>query len=169
MILFFQLLLQIVSLPLLLFVTESFTEQDTSSCFVQLMIPDHTIFCSGTESALDKLWTGTRTGTVALYKHYKLYKPNKPNKTRVCKYAPARSSSENELVKEWTGEKENMVRYVSRIRSSDLLNCLDQESLKSRVTICNVRASSEYVRTFQKRTYLCLTVLLPLLYQSSFL
>jgi|SRR5690606_2119132 hypothetical protein len=113
------------------------------------MRPDHTIFCMGTESALDKLWTGTRTSSVALYKHYKLYKHNKQNKTRVCKCAPARSSSRNELVKEWTGEKKNMVRYVSRIRRSDLLNYLGKESLKNRVTICNVRASSEYVRTFQ--------------------
>lgn len=70
------------------------------------MRPDHTIFCMGTESALDKLWTGTRTSSVALYKHYKLYKHNKQNKTRVCKCAPARSSSRNELVRKWAGEKE---------------------------------------------------------------
>ena len=69
------------------------------------MIPDHTIFCMGTESALDKLWTSTGTSTGALYKHYKLYKHNKPNKTRVSKCATARSSSENELVMKWAGEK----------------------------------------------------------------
>ena len=83
MILFIQLLLQVVSLPLLLFVSRSFIEQDSRSYFVQLMIPDHTIFCMGTESALGRLWTSTGTSTVALYKHYKLYKHNKPNKTRV--------------------------------------------------------------------------------------
>lgn len=107
MTLLIQLLLQVVSLPLLLFMSGSFIEQDSRSYFVQLMRPDHTIFCPGTESALDKLWTGTRTSTGALYKHYKLYKHNKQNKTRVCKCAPARGCSENEFVREWAGEKEN--------------------------------------------------------------
>ena len=105
MILFIQLLLQVVSLPLLPFLSGSFIEQDSRSYFVQLMRPNHTIFCSGTESALDKLWTSTGTSTIALYKHYKLYKHNKQNKTRVSKCAPARSSSEDELVRKWAGEK----------------------------------------------------------------
>ncbi len=106
MILFIQLLLQIVSIPLFLFVSGSTIEQDCSTNFVQPATRYQTNFWLSSREAPDKLWTSTWTGSVALYKHYKLYKHNKPNKTRVSKYAPAPSSSENELVREWAGEKE---------------------------------------------------------------
>ena len=113
MILFIQLLLQIVTVSLFLFVTRSTIEQDCSTNFVQPATRDQTNFWPSTREAPDKLWTSTRTGTVALYKHYKLYKHNKPNKTRVSKCAPAQSSSENELVREWAGEKEKGGGYVN--------------------------------------------------------
>lgn len=109
MILFIQLLLQIVSVPLFLFVSGSTIEQDCSTNFVQPATRNPTNFWLGSREAPDKLWTSTWTGSVALYKHYKLYKNNKPNKTKVSKCAPARSCSENEFVREWAGEKKTRV------------------------------------------------------------
>ena len=83
MIHFIQLLLQIVSVPLFLFVSGSTIEQDCCTNFVHPATRNPTNFWLSSREAPDKLWTSTWTGSVALYKHYKLYKHNKPNKTRV--------------------------------------------------------------------------------------
>ena len=113
MILFIQLLLQIVSAPLFLFVSGSTIEQDGCTNFVHPATRNPTNFWLSSREAPDKHETSTWTGSGALYKHYKLNKHNKPNKTRVSKSAPARSSSENELVREWAGEKEKGGGYVN--------------------------------------------------------